>query len=69
MSDSGYTHCSCRDCMDVCLTADDGGWTLCWECLDAGCTPWPGYREFQPIGFSDIPASDYGCQRSDAYEG
>lgn len=53
--------CSCRACMDVCTTAAKGGWTLCWECLDAACTPyppgtgpWPGRR----------PAGEYECRRT-----
>jgi hypothetical protein len=61
---SGYTPCACRDCMDIAITAAEGGWTLCWECLEAGCTPlppatgeWPGRR----------PEGDYECQRDDAY--
>jgi hypothetical protein len=61
---SGYTPCACRDCMDTCVTASQGGWTLCWECLEAGCTPlppasgeWPGRR----------PEGEYECQRDDAY--
>ncbi|OEJ24276.1 hypothetical protein AS594_07035 [Streptomyces agglomeratus] len=60
---SEYTPCSCRDCIDVSTTAAKGGWTLCRECLDAACTPyppgtgpWPGRR----------PAGEYECQRSDA---
>lgn len=55
--------CSCRDCRDVSATAAKGGWTLCRECLDAACTPyppgtgpWPGRR----------PTGDYECQRPDS---
>jgi hypothetical protein len=62
--ESHGTPCACRDCMDVCVTASQGGWTLCELCLDAGCTPypvgqgdWPGRR----------PAGEYECQRDDAY--
>lgn len=58
---SSYTQCTCRDCMDNCTTAQQGGWTLCGECLTAGCTPcppaqgeWPGRR----------PEGDYDCQRT-----
>jgi hypothetical protein len=47
--------------MDNCTTAQQGGWTLCGECLTAGCTPcppaqgeWPGRR----------PEGDYDCQRT-----
>jgi hypothetical protein len=61
---SSYTQCACRDCMDNCTTAQQGGWTLCGECLTAGCTPcppaqgeWPGRR----------PEGDYECQRDDAH--
>jgi hypothetical protein len=50
--------------MDVAITANQGGWTLCAECLDAACTPyppstgeWPGRR----------PEGNYDCQRDDAY--
>lgn len=46
--------------MDTAVTASDGGWTLCWECLDAGCTPVP-HSPAEPVG------SDYECQRGDAY--
>lgn len=34
-----FEPCTCRDCQDVSYTAPKGGWTLCRECLDAGCTP------------------------------
>ena len=57
---SGYCGCSCRDCFDISFTAADGGWTLCRECLDAACTPWPARRS---------PFENYECQREDAYNG
>jgi hypothetical protein len=44
--------------MDVCMTATEGGWTLCLLCLDAACTPWPGER---------YKGTEYECQREDAY--
>lgn len=66
-SRSGCAHCACRDCMDICETAD-GGWTLCMLCLDASCTPWPREREDRPVGFSRIPSYTYECQREDAYQ-
>lgn len=36
--------CTCRSCHSYCYTAD-GGWTLCVNCLDAACTPYPTRAE------------------------
>lgn len=58
---SGYTHCACRDCMDVAMSSNVSKPELCSECKDAGCVPIAPYNE--RIQF----CSTYECQRDDAY--
>ena len=38
-SESGYTHCACRDCMDVSISNRIDTPELCLLCKDAGCEP------------------------------
>jgi hypothetical protein len=52
---SSYTHCACRDCMDVTVSSNPARPELCELCHAAGCgdpdaTTWPE------------------CQRDDAYD-
>lgn len=54
---SGYTYCSCRDCMDVGI---DG---MCWACEEAGCIP---QGESGASTAYAINAYEE-CQREDAY--
>ena len=49
--ESGYTHCACRDCMDVAISARISHPELCLLCKDAGC---------DATGESE-------CNRDDAY--
>lgn len=37
MSESGYTPCRCRDCMEVAMSDDWRVPAFCWECEEAGC--------------------------------
>jgi hypothetical protein len=62
MSNSGYTHCACRDCMDTTVSGDQAQLELCTECQEAGCTPIAPYNE--RVQF----CTTYECQRTDAYE-
>lgn len=60
---SGYTHCACRDCMDVAVSSDVSKPELCGLCEEAGCEPWKT---------SDVPTgtwygTSFECQRDDAY--
>lgn len=53
---SGYTHCACRDCMEIFVANNTARPELCDGCNVAGCgdpdaTTWPE------------------CQRDDTYEG
>jgi hypothetical protein len=48
----GYTHCACRDCFDVAISANTAKPALCGLCKEAGCDH-QGARE---------------CARLDAYE-
>jgi hypothetical protein len=50
-SESGYTSCACRDCMDVSISNRIDTPELCLLCKDAGC---------DAEGLSD-------CERPDAY--
>jgi hypothetical protein len=36
---SGYTHCACRDCFDITVSADVTTPELCGLCQQAGCEP------------------------------
>lgn len=36
---SGYTHCACRDCMEVSISTHIHTPELCLLCKDAGCEP------------------------------
>lgn len=36
-SESGYTHCACRDCFDISVSSDTRKPELCLLCKDAGC--------------------------------
>ena len=38
-SDSGYTYCACRDCMDVSISTHIHTPELCLLCKGAGCEP------------------------------
>jgi hypothetical protein len=38
-SESGYTACTCRDCMDVAISTHISHPELCLLCKDAGCEP------------------------------
>jgi hypothetical protein len=38
-SESGYTYCACRDCMDVSISTRIDTPELCLLCKDAGCEP------------------------------
>lgn len=61
VSQSGYTPCACRDCMDTTVSSDMTSPELCPECADAGCVAIAPYNE--GIQF----CSTYECQRDDAY--
>jgi len=49
---SGYTHCACRDCFDITVSADMAKPELCWACEEAGCDE----------------QGEHECRRDDAYE-
>lgn len=65
---SGYTHCACRDCMEITVSSDTSKPELCEECQAAGCS-------VGIVGQADIPGYVYvsmpgymrDCQREDAY--
>ena len=38
-TESGYTSCACRDCMDVAISNDITKPDLCLPCEGAGCEP------------------------------
>lgn len=60
---SGYTHCACRDCMDIAMSSDTRYPELCDECLDADCESYnPGNADYDAL-----PAHMRECQREDAY--
>ena len=44
--------------MEISVTSD-GGWTLCHDCLDAGCTPWPGDSQVGGVQYS---STEHECQ-------
>jgi hypothetical protein len=61
---SGYTHCACRDCMDVTVSSDTSKPKVCDECFLAGCEAYrPGDANYEAL-----PAHMRECQRDDAYE-
>lgn len=39
MSQSGYTSCLCRDCMEIAVSNDIEAPEMCAECHKAGCEP------------------------------
>jgi hypothetical protein len=55
ITQSGYTHCACRDCMDPTGSTDTTTYVLCAECEDAGCEAHDASR-----------GHGYTCQRADA---
>jgi hypothetical protein len=62
-AESGYTHCACRDCMDVAISSDVSKPALCLLCKGAGCEP------FAPdsADYNALPGHMRECQRDDAY--
>lgn len=64
-SQSGYTACACRDCMDTTVSSDVTKPELCAECTEAGCEPYP--VALASIDHLVTPASVFECQRADAY--
>jgi hypothetical protein len=58
---SGYTHCACRDCMDTTVSSDTTKPELCEACREADCVAIAPYNE----GIQYCSA--YECQRDDAY--
>ena len=65
MSDtqSGYTHCACRDCMDTTVSSDTSKPELCAACREADCEPW----RTTDTPMSTWYGTTYECQRDDAY--
>jgi hypothetical protein len=57
---SGYTPCACRDCMDTTVSRNTNNPELCALCDDAGCVAWEQ-------GSRAVLA--WECQRDDAYGG
>ena len=37
MTKSGYTHCACRDCLEVVTSSDIANPEFCDQCVEAGC--------------------------------
>lgn len=56
---SGYTHCACRDCMDTTVSSDTSKPELCEDCKEAGC------EAAMPVAGMLLGGD---CQRDDAYE-
>lgn len=54
---SGYTPCACRDCMDIAM----GG--MCLLCEEAGCEPYAP----DSADYNALPSHMRECQRDDAY--
>ena len=64
---SGYTHCACRDCMDVTVSTDTSKPELCTECKEAGCNVYPAGVAEREAEWRRNPVS-LECQRGDTYE-
>lgn len=62
-SNSGYTDCACRDCMDVTVSSDTSNAELCEACQEAGCERW----RTTETSMSTWYGSSHDCQRDDAY--
>lgn len=52
--------CTCRSCIRAAFTAP-GGWTLCQQCMDADCSPWPCHW-YEADGEPFPMAVGYECQ-------
>lgn len=60
---SGWTCCACRDCMDIAMSSDVSRPELCSDCKEADCEP----HNAQAAEETSQPSWVFECQREDAY--